>query len=487
MKNSNGQFAKGFHHNQIWTEESIYSELKKGVIEVVNKLGFVPPVNYFRNNQPYRKLCSALANRKINRTKVYKKILLELNLPYPEKKSGYWIGNESFQGFNEFCGYCFQKAWGLNVTANPPVFENFKADSLLIDYNIYWEHWGGLNSRNEYKKQQYKKLNYKLVSTSDDECTKNGLIWYYYHLKELLKSCGVKIDFSENENFHPLDLVHGHMISLSEIVADVLKLFPNQQPKGHLLKNLNHPLYCRVLDYFHTWNEFILHCNKHYDTDFILQTKDMNVSDIGYCLESLYPLIVENQRFPTAQEIRDYGLPNIVFALDNHHDGLESFRRNLYEEGINFHYIKNILGENAPYDKTYDFGDPKIFKWAIDYITNKVGVFPKYQGQLKKFWDDLVCRYFFLSIRKNGNSPYNTWGEFQKDYFGDTSSSEKKFLKKISYEDYKKIRTLLESGHHTDTQVIKLTNSGWGTIGRIKRKHPRFNDYSLRFLSECNV
>jgi hypothetical protein len=79
------------------------------------------------------------------------------------------------------------KAWGLNIIGNPKVFENYLADGHLIDYKIYWEHWGGLNKRNNYKKEQYSKLGYNLISTYDDDASKKGIDWFYIHLIRIRK------------------------------------------------------------------------------------------------------------------------------------------------------------------------------------------------------------------------------------------------------------------------------------------------------------
>lgn len=491
MRNSKGQFEKGFHHNLKWNEKTLIQDFEKEVLIQLQKLQgekskiCVPPVNYFRNHPITRKHCSGFANRKLNRTKIYHEILIKNGYTLPEKTSGYWIDETVFRGFNEFIAYCFMKAWGLNIIGNPKVFGNYIADGYLVDYDLYWEHWGELNKRNDLKKQKYSEFEYNLISTQDSDATKNGVIWFYYHLKNLLLNKGVEISFEEGKNFHPFDLVRGKILLLDDIAKEVLEIFPNEQPKGNILKQKNHPLFCRVIDYFHKWTDFIIYLNTHFSKNYEILDKDYNVSDINYVVEKLTPTILKLKRFPTAAEIREeQDLSNLACAINIHHGGYESFRRNLYEVGNNFNYVLNILGEDAPFDKTYDFSKDEVFDWAVSYITKKLGKFPKYSGQLRKYWDDDVCKYFFLSIRKNGSSKYDAWGDFQKKYFNDDSSSKKKFLTKMSYPEYKMIRSLIDSGKYTLTKVIELTNSGWGTVGRIKNNHPRFSDYSFKYNSE---
>jgi hypothetical protein len=479
MRNDKGQFLSGVHHNEIWNIDSIYSELKDAVQITVDKFGFAPPFVYFRNHPEYGKITSAIANRKLSRSEWYKKVLDELGYDYPEKKSGYYLDGNVFRGFYEFVAFCFMKAWGVNIDGNPKVFENYLADGYLVDYNIYWEHWGGLNKRNDYKKEQYLKLGYNLISTYDDDCSKKGVDWFYTHLKELLLTNGVDIKFNEGKDFSPLDLITGKVLKLEDIYNNVKSYFGSENPRYHTLSpTLRH----QVTHYFSKFSTFVKYCNKHFNETWVYEEKTFECNDVNYCVRVMSDLIKTLNRFPTVDEMRKNGFQNVVNFLPKH-GGTESFKRNLYEAGENYHLIHEILGDSAPYDKLYDFSNEDVFKWAVSYITKKLGKFPQYQRELKKHSHDDVCMFFYLSIRKNGNSKYKTWGEFQVDYFGDDSSSKKKFLGLISYEDYKNIRQLIESGNHTLTEVIKLTNSGWGTIGRIKNKHPRFNDYSIKY--EC--
>lgn len=480
MRNSKGQFEKGVPHNQIWDLDSIKFELKSAVKITVDKFGFAPPFIYFRNHPEYRKITSAISNRKLSRSKFYKEVLDELGYDYPEKKSGYYLDGNVFKGFYEFVGFCFMKAWGLKIDGNPKVFENYLADGHLVEYNIYWEHWGGLNKRNEYKKEQYSKLGYNLISTYDDDCSKKGIDWFYTNLKELLLTNGVEIKFNEDENFSPLDLITGKVLKLEDIYINVKNYFGDQNPR---YTTLNASLRHQVTHYFGKFSTFVKYCNKHFNETWVYEEKTFECNDVNYCVTVMSDLIRTLHRFPTADEMRKNGFQNVISSLPKH-GGTESFKRNLYEVGENFHLIYKILGDSAPYDKLYDFSNNDVFEWAVSYIIRKLGKFPKYQGQLIKHSDDDVCKFFCFSIRENGNSKYKTWGEFQLDYFKDDSSSNNKFLDKITYEQYKNIRQLIESGDYTLTKVIEITNSGWGTVGRIKKKHKRFYDYSVKYENE---
>jgi hypothetical protein len=319
-----------------------------------------------------------------------------------------------------------------------------------------------------------------LISTYDDDCSKKGVDWFYTHLKELLSNNGVLITFNEDENFSPLDLIKGKVLRLEDIYYGVKDYYQGENPRYHTLSpSLRH----QVTHYFGKFSNFIKYSNKHFNETWEYEEKTFECNDVDYCVMIMKDLILKLNRFPSANEMRKNGFQNVVNSLSKH-GGTESFKRNLYEVGVNFQLVYNILGENSPYDKLYDFSDDKVLDWAVKYITNKLGKFPKYQGELRKYWDDDVCRYFILSMRRNSSNKYVSWGDFQKKYFNDNSSSEKKFISKMTYEEYRNIRRLIESGNHTLTKVIELTNSGWGSLGRIKNKHPRFNEYSIRYENE---
>ena len=110
MKNEKGQFIKGFHYNEKWNLALIDFELKSAVKTTVEKFGFAPPFTFFRTHPEYRKITCAIANRKLSRSKIYKKVLDELGYNYPEKKSGYYLDGNIFRGFYEFISFCFMKA-----------------------------------------------------------------------------------------------------------------------------------------------------------------------------------------------------------------------------------------------------------------------------------------------------------------------------------------------------------------------------------------
>jgi hypothetical protein len=445
-------------------------------------------VNFYRTHPKYKTICGAMGNNKINRTSLYKKVLDDLGYPYPERKSGYYTDGTVFRGWNEFCGHCFMTSWGLNIkTMVKPFFgENYINDGLLVDYNIHWEHWGGLNKRNPIKKELYLKNNIKLVSTYDDEVAKQNLLWFYYDLKNKLIDMGVSINFEEPKNFNPLNLVKGKTLTLKDIYEDVKVFFGDDNPKLH---HMSSSLFHQVIHYFGKFSDFIIFCNENFGESWVYQEKNMECGNPEYCVNIMSNLIKDLGRFPTASEMRRNGFQCVVDALSKH-NGTESFKRNRYESGPFVQYVINILGEdNTPFDKMYDFSNKKLFDWAIDYVTKmNSGEFPKDDRKLRKLWmvDD-VAKFLSLSLRSNGGSKYNSWSEFQEDYFGNTHTKSKRFREIITYEKYKEIRNLLDSKTFTQTKVIEMTNSGWGTVGRIKRKDKRFESYSLKYENELLV
>ena len=52
-------------------------------------------------------------------------ILKKMGLAYPNE-SGYIVHGSHFSGFYEAVGFCFMKEWGLNVVAQPKVFDKYK-------------------------------------------------------------------------------------------------------------------------------------------------------------------------------------------------------------------------------------------------------------------------------------------------------------------------------------------------------------------------
>jgi hypothetical protein len=489
MRDVKGQFLKGKRLDRKWTEQRIHDEFKTVVQETITLLSedikspVIPPVQYFRTHPEYGKICSAMGNHGINRTSLYKQILDELNFPYPEKKSGYYAYGTVFRGWYEFCGFCFIKAWGINIepTVKPFNDENYINDGHLTDYDIHWEHWGELNKKNPKKVKLYNDRNLKLLSTYNTEVSKNNIFWFYNDLKSKLIDMGIEINFIENEGFNPLDLVKGKTLRLKDIYNNVKTFFGYENPR---INQMNSSLFHQVTNYFGKFSDFINFCNNNFGESWVYQKKTFECNEVEYCVDIMGDLIKSLGKFPTAEEMRNNGFDFVVSSLHKH-GGTETFKRNLYEVGNNFNLVYNVLGDNAPYDKMYDFRDKKLFEWAINYITNKLGEFPKYNRTLRKHWDDDVCRYFLLSLNENSRmTKYKSWGDFQKSYFNNTSSINKQFKSKMTYDQYKEIRKLLDSDKYTQTKIIELTNSGWGTVGRISRKEKRFNDYSDRYENE---
>ncbi len=487
-----GQFIKGKRSDRYWTYERIESEFKKVVSFTVQSLSedlnspVIPPVQYFRTHPTYSKICSAMGNHGINRTSLYKEILDDLGYCFPEKKSGYYAFDTVFRGWYEFCGFCFIKTWGIDITptVKPFIGKNYLNDGLLTDYNIHWEHWGELNKRNPEKLKLYKEGGFKLLSTFDIDARKNNIFWFYNDLKTKLIDLGVVINFEEHENFNPLDLVIGKTLRLKDIYQNVKNFCGDENPRLH---HLSSSLFHQVINYFGKFSDFIKFCNDNFGESWVYEEKKDNLNDDPqYLVNTMSKFIKTLGRFPTANEMRENNFQQCLDKI-HLHGGFENFKRNSFENGQFVKLVIEILGEdNTPFDKTYDFSNQELFDWAIKYVTKiNGGEFPKDERKLRKLWvTDNIAKYLSLSLRKNGNSKYNSWSEFQEDYFGNTHTQAKRFQEKISYEKYKEIRTLLDSGLYTKTKVIELTNSGWGVVGRINRKDKRYNDYSLRYESE---
>jgi hypothetical protein len=484
MRNSKGQFIKGVPaHNKIWTDEKIYNELIGAVSTIHNKIGFAPVFAFFGKHEKYKTLFSAIKSNIQKPLLMYKKVLDDLGFEYPEKKSGYYLDGVVCTGFYEFVGHCFMKYWDIKVIPHPDVFENYIGDGYLSDYGLYWEHWGGLNKRNPYKQEQYCKLGFKLISTFDNDCQNKGLHWWYYHLKQVLIDNGVKINFQEPVDFDPLDCIHGKILTLKDIYLSVKSKFNETNPR---LTQLDGHDRHTVLHYFGKFSSFISYCNKNFGESWIYQEKDENMTDVHYCIKLLTPLISKLKRFPTDREMVGK-LKNVSRAIIKHHGGLENFKKNLYDEGEYFYLVLNILGDETPLnDRVYDFRNDNLFDWAIQYITELFGgTFPKYSYDLKKRFDDDICKYFYLAIRPNNPmTKYNSWSEFMENYFSDNSSSLKRFKDKITYEEYCKIRILLEKQKTQLKEIQKNFNVSCGTLNRILNNDKRFLDYYNQFITQ---
>ena len=484
MRDYRGRFQKGSEpHNLKWSYESIHQNLKNVIQEFHNKTGFVPVFTILTKHPKYKTAAGALKRSNYKSLEVYKQILDELGFDYPEKTSGYYIDGGVCTGFYEFAAHCFAKAWGVKITLHPKVFENFVGDGYLDDYNFFWEHWGGLNKKNDYKLNQYKKLGMNLLSTFDHQCQNKGIIWWYYEFKQKLQEIGVQIEFDEPEGFDPVDLLHGKVLTLKDVYINVKEQFGDENPRLNNLRNSNR---YQVLHYFGKFSSFISYCNKNFGESWVYQEKDLNLTDVTYCVELLKPLIIKLKRFPTDREMKGL-LKNVSRAIIKHHGGLENFKKNLYDEGEYFYLVQNILGFNTPTtDRLYDFRDHGLFEWSVHYITKKFGgQFPKYYSHLKNNFDDDVCKFFYFALRPNSNmTKYNSWSEFMIDYFGDYSSESKKFKSKLSYDDYKNTRLLIECQKYELKIISRDTNLSTATLNRILQNDSRFLDYHLTFINE---
>lgn len=485
MRNAKGQFVKGSNgHYKKWSKEKMFSDLLKSIKEVYDKTGFVPVFTFFTKHPKYKSLASAIKqNKYIKPLELYKNVLDELGLDYPEKRSGYYLDGVVCTGFYEFAGHCFLKEWGVKTQPHPDVFENYVGDGYLTDYDFYWEHWGGLNKQNEYKKTQYQKLGYKLISTYDNDCQRKGLYWWYYNFKETLIKSGVNIEFIEPINFDPVDLLHGKLLTLKDIYKNVKNKFKDSNPR---LTQLNGTDRHAVLHYFGKFSSFVSYCNKNFGESWVYEEKDMNMTDVHYCIELLTPLISKLKRFPTDREMVGK-LKNVSSAIIRHHGGLENFKKNLYDEGDYFYLVQNILGDETPLnDRVYNFRNDDLFNWAIQYITELFGgTFPKYSYDLMKRFDDDICKYFYLAIRPNNPmTKYNSWPEFMEDYFSDNSSSLKRFKNKIEYKEYCEIRLLLEKQKTQLKEIQKNFNVSCATLNRILNNDKRFLDYYNQFITQ---
>jgi len=485
------EVAKHIERKTRWTEDKMFSELELAIKSFIKITGFPPTLQNLRTDAKYGKVISAFKNRKnqYNLPELVNSILKKIGLDYP-KESGYIVHGSHFSGFYEAVGFCFMKEWGLNVVAQPKVFDKYKSDGYLTDYDIYWEHWGGLNKNNPEKKTLYEETNTKLISTYDDEVYKKGINFYYNKLKELLVNNGVKIDYKEGEDFNPLTLVKGEMVNLKWIYDEYKSEFGNQEPKDKLFKEKDSPLLHRIRRYFGGLDSFVEYCNENFYEKWDYQVRNYEGDDINNVMDKVTRLIKELKRFPTANELRNYGYKGIVDSILKYHGGLESFKRNEYEEGINFKYVSDILEEESPYDKTYDFSNEEQFDWAVKYITKiNGGKFPKFSNEIIKLFKNKNCKvteYFYYSVRKNGSSKYNTWSEFQEDYFNDGESKTKRFKDSdLTYNDFKNILDLLSEGLSYE-KISKKTGHGSATIGRIKRKE-RFLDFFDQHEKEYTI
>jgi hypothetical protein len=490
----NGYMKGSIPHNKKFTKEYCEKTLREMVIEVTDKIGFAPPFQYFRQSKKYKTDANGIRQFYGSIIPVYNNLITELGFDYPEKKSGYYIDGIIIRGFYEFCAYNFIKLWGLKFESHPKVFSKSIGDGLFLDYDIYWEHWGivGRNkNRNKLKRLNYIKNGLSLVSTYDDKVQKNGLEWFYFHFKQTLINSGVQIDYNESEDFDPIDVVRGQCLTYENVYQNVKNFFGDDEPKFHFL---NGSLRYQVLHYFEKYSKFIKYCNKHFGTNWSYQEKDCEVQDVNHCINKIKPLIIELKRLPTDVEMIEKGFGGVGDALIKWHGGFDNFKKNYFGEGEYYHLIEDILGNKTPQDdKTIRYDDPEIFNKGVEYITNHYGEFPKYMRTIKDDREvyniDKVITYFYFSLRKNGMSKYNSWSEFQKDWFGRNDSEKKQFKEIISYDCYFVIRKMIETNTKEQLIIDECQKKGFivtnATIQRIKNNDRLgFQKYSVIFDKE---
>jgi hypothetical protein len=369
--------------NGYWTEEVIGKTILGIIKPIYEKTNIIIPSSQLKNHN--RSMFSTF--RKIKQPHLfYLNLLKDNNLPEPNKL--YYSDNEAFRGFYEFVGYCFIKSWGINITPVVKV-DRYISDGYFNDIDTYWEHWGGLNKNNINKKEYYKTHNLNLIETSDDKCQKYGIEFLYNQLRDALTKHGYNIKEYDVDNVY--DIINNDVKQFDGVVKEIIVYLKKNKltkhfSENHLRNDKGNKIEHYIFKYFDGKISLLKdYLNKHHEFNFFIRAQSGSYKDTNHLIKNITPYIKEFKRVPTQTEFTNLGRNDINIIINRLLHGHETLRRNEIEEGEYYYIVKDILGDDSPYDKQLVWGKEYelTIKKIVDYYISKGIPFPRISNDLR--------------------------------------------------------------------------------------------------------
>jgi hypothetical protein len=393
MRDSKGKFVKGMvASNRIWGEDKVKDEMTKQVISIYKQTGVVVQPTHFRSINS--KLFSAFRRHISSPAELYNQILIENDLPSPDS---YYKDNVFFRGFYEFVGYCLIKSWGIKIQPTPILNrENgyYVSDGLLTDINVYWEHWGQLNKNNTDKMKYYQDNNLKLIQTYDSECQKSGkgISYLYEQLKNNLKDYGY--DNIPNYSLdYVMSIIKNDVYDFQKVIDSLIKIIlENKWDKHiaevHLRESDEGYRVISIINKFFDGSILNLkkYLNDNHGFNYEVKAKRGSYKNIDHFIKIITPIVKELGYVPTQEYFAEIRKNDIPVMASRFCGGLNNLRRNEVEEGEYFYIIKNILGDNAAYDRQLVWKDNRFHNNTVNvlkYYKDKGLPFPKVLNHLR--------------------------------------------------------------------------------------------------------
>jgi hypothetical protein len=133
-------------------------------------------------------------------------------------------------------------------------------------------------------------------------------------------------------------------------------------------------------------------------------------------INEIKPIIEKYNHIPTREELKNIGKQHICSMADSLTKGLETLKRNEIEEGEFFYIVKDILGNDAPFDKSLDWDNGNNFDYycekIVNYWVNNNLKLPKSLNQMSRNNEYKP----FGSKLHTAVSRYSNWEEFNDKF-----------------------------------------------------------------------
>lgn len=418
----------GDRPNRYWTIETVKSELKNVITEYYNETKIIPYISLINSelipgiNQVLHKLVD-------NPAQFYLDFLNENNFPMPD--DGLFKDGVLFRGHYEYVGYCFIKAWGINVTPTKKM-DRYYSDGYFVDIDTYWEHWGELNKNNTKKKNLYIKNKLNLFETYDRECIKHGRGYEYLYniMRDFFISKGYTIpEYNRNELYALLKKEVVTFESTLNWVVGILKdnseLNENVTVKKLSKNQYGNKIVFFIQKHFNGISNFKEYLNEHYGFNYPIERhadKEYYLSKENLFKE-LTPIVKKYGRLPSRIELESEGRRDIDRFIKRQIGGFKDMRRNEIQIGKYFHIIDNMLDGKAPWDLKIDWDtnpNETLDKIVQYYKDSKINL-PYYFADLKN--DEIygsLGKQLYNVICKRTSRKIDTkdWTDFKRKYDG---------------------------------------------------------------------
>lgn len=410
-----------------WSIDRLKTDLKEVISEYYDQTGIIPLLSTVNNE-----LISGITDviyRLVgtNRNQFYLDFLKENGFPEPD--GGLFKDGVLFRGHYEYVGYCFVKAWGINIIPIKKVGKYY-SDGYFMDIDTYWEHWGGLNKNNAIKKKLYKKNKLKLFETYDGECIKHGKGYEYLYntMRNFFINNGYDIpQYNKNELYKLLRKEVPTFENMLDWVVNTIRNEPSLQ-KELTTKRLSKFYYGQKImsffaKHFNGISNFKEYLNEEYNFNYKIErhvNKHYYLNEENLFRE-LTPIVKKYGRLPSKVELSAEGRRDIVMFITKHFGGFKDMRRNEIHIGKYFHIIDDMLDGKAPWDLKIDWDtdiDDTIRK-IIQYWKDKDIELPYYFSDLrdnKKYGNIGGLLYNIIIHRTSNKLDIKNWTEFKRKF-----------------------------------------------------------------------